>query len=78
MKTIHRGNFAAATLLFVATSLSAQGIPHTILPGNDLQARQQEEARERERTVSAPGVRSGVMVSPGLRGDIRNFVCEAG
>lgn len=64
MKTIHRGNFAAATLLFVATSLSAQEIPHTILPGNDLQARQQEEARERERTVSAPGVRSGVMVRP--------------
>ncbi|WP_423382491.1 ShlB/FhaC/HecB family hemolysin secretion/activation protein [Burkholderia sp. LMG 32019] len=33
--------------------------------GNDQQARQQEEARERERTVSAPGVRSSVAVSAG-------------
>ncbi|WP_088505443.1 ShlB/FhaC/HecB family hemolysin secretion/activation protein [Burkholderia ubonensis] len=33
--------------------------------GNDQQARQQEEARERERTVSAPGVRSSVAASAG-------------
>ncbi|WP_446900702.1 ShlB/FhaC/HecB family hemolysin secretion/activation protein [Burkholderia sp. YIM B11467] len=65
MKTIHRGKSAAATLLFVATSLSAQEAPRPILPGNDQQARQQEEARERERTVSASGVRSGVTASSG-------------
>ncbi|WP_232291079.1 ShlB/FhaC/HecB family hemolysin secretion/activation protein [Burkholderia ubonensis] len=33
--------------------------------GNDQQVRQQEEARERERTVSAPGVRSSVTASAG-------------
>ncbi|WP_230461634.1 ShlB/FhaC/HecB family hemolysin secretion/activation protein [Burkholderia ubonensis] len=33
--------------------------------GNDQQVRQQEEARERERTVSAPGVRSSVGASAG-------------
>ncbi|WP_088503208.1 ShlB/FhaC/HecB family hemolysin secretion/activation protein [Burkholderia ubonensis] len=33
--------------------------------GNDQQVRQQEEARERERTVSAPGVRSSVAASAG-------------
>ncbi|WP_034176469.1 ShlB/FhaC/HecB family hemolysin secretion/activation protein [Burkholderia ambifaria] len=38
----------------------AQTIPPV---GNDQQARQQEEARERERTVSAPGVRSSVAAS---------------
>ncbi|WP_175965737.1 ShlB/FhaC/HecB family hemolysin secretion/activation protein [Burkholderia sp. BCC0322] len=65
MKTIRRGNSAAATLLFVATSLSAQEAPRAILPGNDQQTRQQEEARERERRVSAPGVRSGVTARPG-------------
>ncbi|WP_244137327.1 ShlB/FhaC/HecB family hemolysin secretion/activation protein [Burkholderia pyrrocinia] len=40
----------------------AQTIPPV---GNDQQARQQEEARERERTVSAPGVRSSVAASAG-------------
>ncbi|WP_373680975.1 ShlB/FhaC/HecB family hemolysin secretion/activation protein [Burkholderia sp. AU18528] len=35
------------------------------LVGNDQQARQQEEARERERTVSAPAVRSSVAASAG-------------
>ncbi|MCA8022392.1 ShlB/FhaC/HecB family hemolysin secretion/activation protein [Burkholderia metallica] len=65
MKTIRRGNSAAATLLLVATSLSAQEAPRAILPGNEQQARQQEEARERERTVSAPRVRSDVTASPG-------------
>ncbi|WP_232452115.1 ShlB/FhaC/HecB family hemolysin secretion/activation protein [Burkholderia ubonensis] len=33
--------------------------------GNDQQVRQQEQARERERTVSAPGVRSSVAASAG-------------
>ncbi|QDW51960.1 ShlB/FhaC/HecB family hemolysin secretion/activation protein [Burkholderia sp. KBS0801] len=40
----------------------AQTIPPV---GNDQQARQQEEARERERTVSAPAVRSSVAASAG-------------
>ncbi|WJN74140.1 Channel-forming transporter/cytolysins activator of TpsB family [Burkholderia anthina] len=40
----------------------AQSVP---LVGNDQQARQQEEARERERTVSAPAVRSSVAASAG-------------
>ncbi|RQU49655.1 ShlB/FhaC/HecB family hemolysin secretion/activation protein [Burkholderia cenocepacia] len=40
----------------------AQSVP---LIGNDQQARQQEEARERERTVSAPAVRSSVAASAG-------------
>ncbi|KFG93500.1 membrane protein [Burkholderia paludis] len=65
MKTICRGNSAAAALLFVATSVSAQEAPRLIIPGNDQQTRQQEEARERERAISAPGVRSGVTASAG-------------
>ncbi|WP_423395076.1 ShlB/FhaC/HecB family hemolysin secretion/activation protein [Burkholderia sp. LMG 21824] len=63
-RTIHWGNSAAA-LLFIATSVSAQEAPRLIVPGNDQQTRQQEEARERERTVSAPGVRSNVTASAG-------------
>ncbi|WP_394143048.1 ShlB/FhaC/HecB family hemolysin secretion/activation protein [Burkholderia multivorans] len=35
------------------------------MPGNDQQSRQQEEARERERAVTAPGVRSNVTASAG-------------
>ncbi|GAB7536154.1 ShlB/FhaC/HecB family hemolysin secretion/activation protein [Burkholderia sp. 3C] len=54
----------AALLLTVAVNVSAQRIPqNTIIPGNDQQTRQQEETRERERAVSAPGVRSGVTAS---------------
>ncbi|WP_321929328.1 ShlB/FhaC/HecB family hemolysin secretion/activation protein [Burkholderia cenocepacia] len=64
MKAIRRGNSAAAMLL-IATSVSAQEAPRLIIPGNDQQTRQQEEARERERAVSAPGVRSNVTASAG-------------
>ncbi|MBU9264371.1 ShlB/FhaC/HecB family hemolysin secretion/activation protein [Burkholderia multivorans] len=65
MRTIRRGNSAAAALLFIATSVSAQEAPRLTVPGNYQQSRQQEEARERERTVTAPGVRSSVMASAG-------------
>lgn len=58
MRAIPRGNSAAAALLFVSTGVSAQEAPRLTIPGNDQQTRQQEEARERERAVSAPGVRS--------------------
>ncbi|MBY4829253.1 ShlB/FhaC/HecB family hemolysin secretion/activation protein [Burkholderia dolosa] len=64
MRAIRRGNSAAA-LLLIATSVSAQEAPRLIMPGNDQQTRQQEEARERERAVSAPGVRSNVTASAG-------------
>lgn len=60
MTTIHRRKSAAAALLFVATSVSAQEAPRPIISGNDQQTRQQEEARERERAVYAPAVRSNV------------------
>ncbi|MBU9647157.1 ShlB/FhaC/HecB family hemolysin secretion/activation protein [Burkholderia multivorans] len=65
MKTIRRGNSTVAALLFIATSVSAQEAPRLTVPGNDQQSRQQEEARERERTVTAPGVRSNVTASAG-------------
>ncbi|HHT8832587.1 TPA: ShlB/FhaC/HecB family hemolysin secretion/activation protein [Burkholderia cenocepacia] len=65
MRTIRRGNSAAAALLLIATSVSAQEAPRLTVPGNDQQTRQQEEARERERTVTAPGVRSNVAASAG-------------
>ncbi|MDA0604438.1 ShlB/FhaC/HecB family hemolysin secretion/activation protein, partial [Burkholderia gladioli] len=42
----------------IPMTVSAQEAPRPIIPGNDQQSRQQEEARERERAVSAPGVRS--------------------
>ncbi len=42
----------------IPMAVSAQETPRSIIPGNDQQTRQQEEARERERVVSAPGVRS--------------------
>ncbi|KWO60326.1 hypothetical protein WM28_29265 [Burkholderia ubonensis] len=51
--------------MLASTGISAQTPPNTVIPGNDQQARQQEEARERERTVSAPGVRSSVAASAG-------------
>lgn len=47
----------------IPMAVSAQEAPRLIIPGNDQQTRQQEEARERERVVSAPGVRSEVMRS---------------
>ncbi|KVL30737.1 ShlB/FhaC/HecB family hemolysin secretion/activation protein [Burkholderia sp. MSMB1835] len=47
----------------IPLAVSAQEAPRPIIPGNDQQSRQQEEARERERAVSAPGVRSGVTAS---------------
>ncbi|WP_420886973.1 ShlB/FhaC/HecB family hemolysin secretion/activation protein [Burkholderia metallica] len=46
-------------------AVSAQEVPRPIISGNDQQIRQQEEARERERTVTAPGVRSSVTASAG-------------
>ncbi|WP_413168972.1 ShlB/FhaC/HecB family hemolysin secretion/activation protein [Burkholderia latens] len=63
MRTIRRGNSAAAVLLLVATGVSAQEVPRLIIPGNDQQSRQQEDARERQRAVAAPGVRSVVTAS---------------
>ncbi|WP_414439616.1 ShlB/FhaC/HecB family hemolysin secretion/activation protein [Burkholderia sp. 22PA0106] len=64
MSINRRGMGIAALLLTVAVNVSAQRIPqNTIIPGNDQQTRQQEETRERERAVSAPGVRSGVTAS---------------
>ncbi|KVN42878.1 hypothetical protein WJ64_31490 [Burkholderia ubonensis] len=49
-------------MLFASTCAMAQSVQSV---GNDQQVRQQEEARERERTVSAPGVRSSVGASAG-------------
>ncbi len=54
---------SAAWLIPMAAS--AQEAPRLISSGNDQQIRQQEEARERERTVSAPGVRSNLTASAG-------------
>lgn len=61
-KKIRGGSLVAGSLLFASTCTMAQSVP---LIGNDQQARQQEEARERERTVSAPAVRSSVAASAG-------------
>ncbi len=67
MKIIRRESFLTASLLFVATGVSAQEAARRfIVPGNEQQTRQQEEARERERTVSAPGVRSGLAENAGF------------
>ncbi|QUN44441.1 ShlB/FhaC/HecB family hemolysin secretion/activation protein [Burkholderia cenocepacia] len=49
----------------IPMAVSAQEAPRPIISGNDQQIRQQEEARERERTVAAPGVRSSVTASAG-------------
>ncbi|NBJ22114.1 ShlB/FhaC/HecB family hemolysin secretion/activation protein [Burkholderia thailandensis] len=49
----------------IPMAVSAQEAPRPIISGNDQQIRQQEEARERERTVTAPGVRSSVTASAG-------------
>ncbi|WP_080438415.1 ShlB/FhaC/HecB family hemolysin secretion/activation protein [Burkholderia ubonensis] len=64
-KKFRRANVGVVSLLLASTGISAQTPPNTVIPGNDQQARQQEEARERERTVSAPGVRSSVAASAG-------------
>lgn len=61
-KKIRGGSLVAGSLLIASTCTMAQLVQPV---GNDQQARQQEEARERERTVSAPGVRSSVAVSAG-------------
>ncbi|WP_276558739.1 POTRA domain-containing protein, partial [Burkholderia multivorans] len=66
MSIVRRGSCIAALLLAVTVGVAAQEIPqHMIIPGNDQRSRQQEEARERERTVTAPGVRSSVTASAG-------------
>ncbi|HGL4259007.1 ShlB/FhaC/HecB family hemolysin secretion/activation protein [Burkholderia dolosa] len=49
----------------IPMAVSAQEVPRPIISGNDQQIRQQEEARERERTVTAPGVRSSITASAG-------------
>lgn len=61
-KKIRGGSFIAGSLLFASTCAMAQSVQSV---GNDQQVRQQEQARERERTVSAPGVRSSVAASAG-------------
>ncbi|MBY4696538.1 ShlB/FhaC/HecB family hemolysin secretion/activation protein [Burkholderia latens] len=61
-KKIRGGSVVAGSLLVASTCSMAQAVQEI---GNDQQARQQEEARERERSVSAPGVRSGVAASVG-------------
>jgi hemolysin activation/secretion protein len=63
---IRRLTAVSASLLFASTGVSAQQAPRPIIPGNDQQARQQEEARERERTVGEPAVRSSVAPSAGF------------
>lgn len=64
MSIVRRGSCIASSLLSVTVGVAAQEIPqHTIIPGNDQKSRQQEEARERERAISAPGVRSSVTAS---------------
>ncbi|KVM95098.1 ShlB/FhaC/HecB family hemolysin secretion/activation protein [Burkholderia stagnalis] len=65
-KKTRGNNLVAASLLLASVGVSAQSISSGVLPtGNDQRARQQEEARERERTVSAPGVRSSVAAGTG-------------
>lgn len=61
-KKIRGGNFVAGSLLIASTCAMAQSVQPL---GNEQRARQQEEARERERAVSAPGVRSSVAASAG-------------
>jgi hemolysin activation/secretion protein len=61
-KKIRGGSFVAGALLIASTCTMAQSVQPL---GNDQQARQREEARERERSVSAPGVRSSVAASGG-------------
>ena len=57
---IRRLTAVAASLLLSPAGVSAQQISHPVIPGNDQQARQLEQARERERTVTEPVVRSSV------------------
>ncbi|MDR0244128.1 MAG: ShlB/FhaC/HecB family hemolysin secretion/activation protein [Burkholderia sp.] len=65
MKNKTRGaNFIAASLLLASTGAAGQSVPFAGVPAsNDQRAREQEEARERERTVTAPTVRSSVAAS---------------
>ena len=60
-KRIRGANLVAASVLFASAGVAAQSASSGTLPAsNDQRAREQEEARERERTVSAPAVRSSV------------------
>jgi len=60
-KKIRGTKLVAASLLLASASVSAQSIPSGAVPtSNDQRAREQEQARERGRTVSAPAVRSSV------------------
>ena len=61
MKAFRLAPSFVTAVWFATTSASAQVTsPPSLFPGNDQQARQQEEARERERTISAPRLRSSV------------------
>ncbi|WP_175996374.1 ShlB/FhaC/HecB family hemolysin secretion/activation protein [Burkholderia stabilis] len=63
-KKIRGTNLVAASLLLASADVSAQSIPSGAVPtSNDQRAREQEQARERERAVSAPAVRSSVTES---------------
>ncbi|MDN7893876.1 ShlB/FhaC/HecB family hemolysin secretion/activation protein [Burkholderia cepacia] len=60
-KKIRGANLVAASVLLASAGVAAQSAsPSTLPASNDQRAREQEEARERERTVSAPAVRSSV------------------
>ncbi|WP_186150472.1 ShlB/FhaC/HecB family hemolysin secretion/activation protein [Burkholderia gladioli] len=61
-KKIRGTRVVASSLLLASAGAWAQSAQQF---GNEQQVRQQEEARERERTVSAPGVRSRVAASVG-------------
>lgn len=55
-----------ASLFFSSTGALAQQPSRAITPGNDQQVRQQEEARERARTIAEPVVRSSSPPSAGF------------
>ncbi|WGY71821.1 ShlB/FhaC/HecB family hemolysin secretion/activation protein [Burkholderia cepacia] len=60
-KKIRGANLVAASVLLASAGVAAQSAsPGTLPASNDQRAREQEEARERERTVSAPAVRSSM------------------
>jgi hemolysin activation/secretion protein len=65
-KKIREANLVAASLLLTSTGISAQTLPNVVIPGNDQQSRQQEEARERKRSVAAPGLRSTAPAAVGF------------
>lgn len=60
-KKIRGANLVAASVLLASAGVAAQSAAPGALPAsNDQRAREQEEARERERAVSAPAVRLSV------------------